>query len=78
MLSERREQERAVVLDPELAASARERTQAGFALVLLVRWLQVLRAEPAAVAAALGGLGDGALCLHTKEKVDGGLLIGVW
>ena len=77
VLPQRGEQQRAVVLHPEVSALAHELLDAALTFVQLVRRLKVLGVIPVAIRPSLDGLCDGAVVLNPEEEVDGCLFIGV-
>ena len=78
VLSERREQQRAVVLDPVVCPCVHELSQRLLARFKWVCFLKVLVSIPLLVVAPLRrGTRYGLLRRYTEKKVDGGLLVVV-
>lgn len=77
VLSERGEQERAVVFYPKVTALAHKLFYPVFAFFQVIRRLQMLCFVPVAVRASLDGLCYGAVIVDAEEEIDGCLLVGV-
>ena len=77
VLAEGGEEERAVVLDPEVAALVDEVVEGLLAASKVVGGFEVFFVVPGAVAAAYGRFGDDAFALNAEEEVDGCLLVRI-
>jgi hypothetical protein len=78
MLAQRCEQQRPVILNPEVTLVLHKIAQAFVAIFQLIRRLEVLLMEPLLVSAPDRRMVDGSLAVYSKKEVNGSLLVRIF